>query len=66
MQDAIDYDEDCRAKVQKGTLALAGGARNRNLGHIDLDNSPLRMPLAPSWPSTLSLGATALRVKPLV
>ena len=63
---AIDYDEDCRAKVQKGTLVTAGAARNRNLGHTDLDKDLLRMPFALSWPSTLSLGATVLRVKSLV
>ncbi len=45
---------------------MAGTARNCNLGHTDLDKDLLRMPFALSWPSTLSLGATVLRVKSLV
>ena len=49
----------------KKTLALAEATRNRNLGYADLDKDLLRMPFAPSWPSTLSLGAT-VRVKSLV
>ncbi len=65
VRDAIGYDEDCSAKVQKKTLALAEATRNRNLGYADLDKDLLRMPFAPSWPSTLSLGAT-VRVKSLV